>query len=515
MAQQDNDNSSGLLANLMALPRNVKQAVFRHGNEPSSRTRSQRVFGNVFMHIHATRTHRWSLKWSFTFGLGLISAALFFILLATGVLLMVYFKPTAAAAYNSVKDIHYVVPGGRIVRNVHRWSAHLMVVAVLLHMVRVALTASYRKPREFNWIIGLLLLIMTLGLAFTGYCLPWDQLGYWATTIGANIAASPDELISAIMPENGPDVGGLVKKGMLGSAYVGEEGLLRFYMLHCIILPLALMTTLAVHIWRIRKDGGMSRPSDISDEDLRGTPAEPLAEQVFKPEKTYGLMCLAKGTSPAVGRSPEHTVQSWPHLFYNEMAVVAVVLAVVLLAGVLFDAPLSEPANPNVPENPAKAPWYFLGLQECVSYSAFAGGMVVPGITMMVLAMFPFLDRGKESGRMLGGGREVRTFLVSILVSLVAVLGMLALTVKFGWLRNWWPDINQLWIIVINPGTVLAGFFLLYTWLTLARTKSMRLAVVAWLGCFIVGFVVLTYFASVHRGPNWEFYWWPSQWPVH
>ena len=516
MAEQANKRGLGeLLSNLVALPKNLMNATVRHGRLNTSRAKSQGVFGNIFLHIHAVRTHRWSLRKSFTFGLGIASAALFLILSVTGLLLMVYFKPTAAAAYDSVKDIHYIVPGGRIIRNVHRWSAHLMVVMVFLHMIRVVLSGSYRRPREFNWLVGLLLLVLTLALAFTGYCLPWDQLGYWAITIGANIAASPNEVLGAIAGPDAPDVGGLVKRAMLGSRTIGTEGLLRFYVLHCIVLPLVMVIVLGVHFWRIRKDGGMSRPDDIRDEELAGTPKEDLAEESFKPEKTHGLMCLVKGSTPAVGKSPEHTVQSWPHLFYREMAVMMVVLLAVLGAAVIWDAPISEIANPNVPENPAKAPWYFLGLQECVSYSAFSGGMLVPTIAVIGLALLPFVDRGRLSGRLLGGAGERKLFAVSVSVALVAVVGMLAFTVRYGWMRNWWPEINQLWIILINPGTVLAAFFTLYTLVVLAAKKSTRLAVVAYIACFIVGFTVLTYFGAVHRGPNWDFYWWPTQWPMH
>jgi len=517
MADQDT-NSSGLRrlwSNLRALPRNVKDAVVRHGPRTTARARNQTVFGNVFMHIHAVRTHRWSLRKTFTFGLGVASAALFMILLATGVLLMIYFKPTTAEAYNSVKDIHYIVPGGRIIRNVHRWSAHLMVIAVLLHMIRILLTGSYRKPREFNWLIGLVLLVLTLGLSFTGYCLPWDQLGYWATTIGANIASSPSEVVNSVGMDNPPDVGGMMKSVMLGSSRIGDEALLRFYVLHCFVLPIAMLVFMGIHFWRIRKDGGMSRPDDVTADDLKGTPQEALAEQAFAPEKTYGLMCLVKGSSPTVGKGPEHTVGSWPHLFYHEMAVMAVVLLVVLSAAVMFDAPLAEIANPNVPENPAKAPWYFLGLQECVSYSAFSGGIVVPTIAIMILALVPFMDRGRSAGRLLGEKGELTTFSISAAVALAAVVGMLAFTVKWGWMRNWWPDVNQLWIVLINPGTVLTGLFILTSLTVLMITKSVRKAVVAYVACFIVGFAILTYFASVHRGPNWNFYWWPSQWPMH
>ena len=216
------------------------------------------------------RTHRWSLRWSTTWGLGLAATAAFLIALVSGVLLMFYYKPYPEAAYDSIKDIHFVVPTGRFIRNIHRWSANVMVVAVLLHMARAFYTAAYRKPREFNWLIGMGLLVVTLGLSFTGYLLPWDQLAYWAITIGANIAQSPREVTDAVGITETFDPGGLQRELLLGSDIVGEEALIRFYVLHVMLLPLALVSLLAVHFWRIRKDGGMTRPSDADSGGAQG-----------------------------------------------------------------------------------------------------------------------------------------------------------------------------------------------------------------------------------------------------
>jgi len=186
------------LENLKTVPRQFRASAIRGGTPRTDRSRSTFVFGNVFLHLHAVRTHRWSLRWSTTWGLGITAMAAFLITLVTGVLLMFYYKPYPEVAYLSIKDIHYVVPTGRLMRNIHRWAANVMVVAVLLHMARAFYTAAYRAPREFNWLIGMALLVTTLGLSFTGYLLPWDQLAYWAITIGANIAQSPREVTDAL-----------------------------------------------------------------------------------------------------------------------------------------------------------------------------------------------------------------------------------------------------------------------------------------------------------------------------
>ncbi|MCC7126988.1 MAG: cytochrome b N-terminal domain-containing protein, partial [Acidobacteria bacterium] len=169
--------------NLRRVPARLASATFRSGAPTTDRTRSTFVFGNVFLHLHSVRTHRWSLRWATTAGLGIATLSAFLITLVTGVLLMFYYKPYPDAAYVSMKDIHFVVPTGRFIRNIHRWAANVMVVAVILHMARAFYTAAYRAPREFNWLIGMGLLVVTLALSFTGYLLPWDQLAYWAITI--------------------------------------------------------------------------------------------------------------------------------------------------------------------------------------------------------------------------------------------------------------------------------------------------------------------------------------------
>ncbi|MBI5023736.1 MAG: cytochrome b N-terminal domain-containing protein [Candidatus Omnitrophica bacterium] len=504
--------------NIHEFPKTLKQSVVRHDKPTSERARSQIVFGNIFFHILSTRIHRYSLKKAYTFGLGVIAASSFVILLVTGILLMVYYKPSVELAYDSIKDIHFIVPGGRFIRNVHRWATNVMIVTVFLHMARVFYTAAYKKGRAFNWLLGILLLVLTLLLGFTGYLLPWDQLAYWAITIATNIAASTRELTDALNFTHYFDPGGFMKVLLLGSESIGEEALIRFYWLHCIILPFAMMMVLAVHFWRIRKDGGLARPDHITEKDLEGTPEDPLSDKVFTyaPEKTYGLMCLVKGKSPAVNRGPEQTVSSWPHLVIRIVTLFMLTFAFTCLYALWLNAPLKELANPAVPENPAKAPWYFLGLQELVSYSAFMGGVGIPALALLGLALIPYLDRrDQEIGRWFDNKEGKQVAICSFVFSSLTVIGMLAFTVKFGWLRNWFPQIPQLVITFINPGTVLVACFVSWSFYWMGKDNSIRMAAIALFTCFLVGFVILTYFATYHRGPNWEFYWLQSQWPGH
>ncbi len=209
--------------------------------------RASTSFTNFFLHIHPVKVNRNTLRPIYTMGLGLISLFLFVILVVTGVLLMFYYVPSTTQAYDRMLDLRGTVAFGIFLRNMHRWSAHGMVAMVFLHMCRVFLTGAYKKPREFNWVIGVVLLLVTLFLSFTGYLLPWDQLAFWAITVGTSIAGYA------------PLIGKQIQFVLLGDTTVGQEALLRFYVLHVAVLPAVLTLLVAIHFWRIRKDGGLSR----------------------------------------------------------------------------------------------------------------------------------------------------------------------------------------------------------------------------------------------------------------
>ncbi|MBI3098591.1 MAG: cytochrome b N-terminal domain-containing protein [Planctomycetes bacterium] len=224
------------------------RSIVRHGLPDSVRNRALVTFTNFFLHIQPVKVRLRAMQFTRTFYLGGLSAACFFILVVTGVLLMFYYHPSVPRAYEDMKDLEFVVSSGVFLRNLHRWSAHAMVALVMLHMVRVFFAGAYRPPREFNWVIGVVLLLLTIGLSYTGYLLPWDQLAYWGVTVGTNMAAAV------------PVLGDQIRFLMLGGHGVNENALIRFYVLHCVVLPLALTVGIALHIWRVRKDGGLYLP---------------------------------------------------------------------------------------------------------------------------------------------------------------------------------------------------------------------------------------------------------------
>jgi quinol-cytochrome oxidoreductase complex cytochrome b subunit len=200
-------------------------------------------FHNFFLHVYPVRVPRGVLSFRSTFRLGFIAAVLFGILFVSGTYLMFFYHPAIPQAYFDMHALATSIAFGQFVRNIHRWAAHLMVVIVFLHLLRVFYAGAYKAPRQFNWLVGVVLLVLTLLLSFTGYLLPWDQLAYWAVTVGTSIAGYV------------PILGDKAQQMLLGGPDVGSAALLRFYVLHIYVLPAALMLFLGVHIWRVRKDG--------------------------------------------------------------------------------------------------------------------------------------------------------------------------------------------------------------------------------------------------------------------
>lgn len=240
----------------------VWRSVFRHGYADTPRNRALQITANVWLHLHPSRVRRHAIRYRYTWCAGGLSFLLFLVLVVTGVALMFYYRPTPEHAYDDLKSFDFDVPFGMLMRNLHRWGAHVMVLFVWLHMFRVFLTGSYKPPRQFNWVVGVCLLVLTMLMSFTGYLLPWDQLALWAVTVGTNMARA-----APLLGHEGPlsDWVGVsprydVRALLLGGTVVGPAALLRFYVLHCIFIPIAASVLMILHFWRIRKDGGISGP---------------------------------------------------------------------------------------------------------------------------------------------------------------------------------------------------------------------------------------------------------------
>jgi quinol-cytochrome oxidoreductase complex cytochrome b subunit len=239
-------------------PPEFKRKIFRTGLPRTPQEELQAVHRTVFLHLHPTRLSADRMKISFTWCLGGLSFLLFLVTVFTGALLMIYYRPTLENAYADILDLRYSVFLGGFLRNVHRWAGHGIVITVVLHMLRVFYTGCYKPPREFNWIVGVGLLLIVFSFAFTGYLLPWDQISYWGTRVGTDLLHSVP-----LLGADGPLGGGLrydrdIAVLLLGDPDLGPRALVRFYSLHVFILPFIAGILLMVHFWRVRKDGHLA-----------------------------------------------------------------------------------------------------------------------------------------------------------------------------------------------------------------------------------------------------------------
>jgi quinol-cytochrome oxidoreductase complex cytochrome b subunit len=330
----------------------IWRSIFRGPIVPrTDRDRKWVVFNTLVLHVRPTRVPKSTLKYTHTFGLGGMSLVLVVLLMATGTLMMFAYEPFPNWAYDSIVRMQEQVLFGRLVRGVHHWSANLLVVVVFLHMLRVFFTGGFHTPRQFNWVIGLCLLVCVLGANFTGYLLPWDQLSYWAVTICTGMIG--------YVPGAGTWLQGLIR----GGEEIDRATLINFYTLHTTVMPVLFISLMALHFWRVRKAGGVVNPQH-------------------------------PGESPS--GKPE-TVLFLPDLLLRETAVALLLTAFVLITAIVFEAPLGERANPGMSPNPAKAPWYFLGFQELLlHFHPVFAVFVIPLMLATWLGLLPYLTQESQ-----------------------------------------------------------------------------------------------------------------------
>jgi quinol-cytochrome oxidoreductase complex cytochrome b subunit len=312
----------------------------------------RRYFRNLLLHFRPSEVPQRTLRLSLTWGLGGMGVVLVFLLIGTGLMLKFVYEPSPGHAYDSILYLESQVPFGQLVRNIHRWSGNGLIFVTFLHLLRVFYTSAFAPPRQLNWIFGLVLLSAVIFSNFTGYLLPWDQIAYWAITI------------STSMLDYLPVVGTGIKNWVLGGTEPSPVTLINFYALHTAILPALLLFVLPFHFWRIRKANGLVVPRSPTEDP-----------------GTKGPM-----------------VDAMPHLIVREVATAVVLLAVILLISMFFDAPLADQANPGLSPNPTKAPWYFMGLQELLMHfhPVFAV-FVIPSLLVAGLISIPYLNYQAET----------------------------------------------------------------------------------------------------------------------
>jgi quinol-cytochrome oxidoreductase complex cytochrome b subunit len=443
------------------------------GKPPETdRARKRMVLNNLVLHIHPARVPARALKWSFTWGLGGMSAVLFSVLAVTGILLEMNYTPSPPQAYLDILNLKTNVWFGDLIRSLHHWSGNFMVVVTALHLLRVFYTGAHRFPRNMNWIIGIAMLLLVLGANFTGYLLPWDQLAFWAITVGTS-------LIDYI-----PFIGPFLSRLLLGGAQVGGSTLLTFYSFHISLIPLALVSLMSFHFWKVRKDGGgITIPK---------SPGEGELEDVEK-------------------------VTTIPYLVRREMVFAFCGIALLLLWSSFISAPLEGIANPELSPNPAKAPWYFMGLQELlVHFHPLVGAILIPGLAITALALLPYYDTETESTGVYF--RSIRgRFLViyTIGTALLATPAWVLLNdklLKWTELLSGWPPILSNGLI---PFVWLGGLIMSFDiWNKRFLKVNSEERILAIFTLILTGFVILTLIGIFFRGPGMSLYW-PWDMPVH
>jgi quinol-cytochrome oxidoreductase complex cytochrome b subunit len=341
----------------------------------------RKAFTDFLLHLHPRTVPVSTLRLTLSLGLGGMAATLVGLLFISGILLLLVYQPSVEHAYVSIQILTREVAFGNWVRNIHYWSANLLVVIALLHLMRVFLTGALGPGRRLNWIIGLFLLFLLLSSNFTGYLLPWDQLAYWAVTICTS-------MLGYI-----PLCGSWLQELFRGGVEIGAPTLVNFFVLHVAFIPATLFLLMLWHFWLVRRAGGLVQKE--SGEEL----------------------------SSAV------RVPTMPHLVVREAAVGLALVAVVLTLAIVSNAPLLEQANPGLSPNPAKAPWYFLGFQELLMHlhPTFAA-FVWPLLGVSLLLWLPFwigstLPIGIWFGSVRGRKLAIWTVVFGVLSTLGLVIG--------------------------------------------------------------------------------------------
>ncbi len=410
------------------------RSAIRHPSSSTARGRSMQSFQNFFLHVYPVKVSRDVLKTRTTLRLGFIATVLFAILFISGMYLMFFYRPSVPDAFFNMHTLATSVAFGQFVRNIHRWSAHLMVVVVFIHLMRVFYTGAYRAPRQFNWVVGVSLLLLTLLMSFTGYLLPWDQLAYWAITVGTNIAGYVPLLGTHVhtILLGGTDVTGDNTPALLRPAHLPDPGAdgagARRSTSGACERTGSRSTTGA------RRRAAASAPGRSPLRASRPVRRRPMASDQ---EPRYRLLGIVpREVEQKDEQEPDDSVFAWPHFLVRHVVVAGATIAIVFVLAILFDAPLKDIANPAQTPPVAKAPWYFAGLQELLAhFSADGRGRARTGRRGGLPGDLPYLDRGT--------GWRARDRKPVVVLFTVLALAALVLTVIGACFRG--PEWSWVW----------------------------------------------------------------------
>ena len=376
----------------------VWRSIFRSGTGSSTLKRALAIQQNVFLHLFSTKVRTRMLSFSATWYLGTLTLGTFLILVATGIPLMFYYHPSVPQAYADTKDLQFVVSSGLFLRNLHRWSAHAMVFLVFAHMFKVFYRGAYRTPREFNWVIGVVLLLVTLLLSYTGYLLPWDQLrtgrSRWDPILRRPSRCWGKDSLPAARRQRGKcQRAAAFLRAALHDSSAGGDVLRRDSLLAD---SQGWRTVRAFHrTGRIARSSRNREGGEIDMADSKDFVAGIDSNAKKSPRR---IVFITRRTSAHVKAETEDQMQTFPEVLFRAAVAIMTLATVLVWIALIFNAPLEGLADPSHTPNPAKAPWYFLGLQEMLHYfPPVVAGVMVPGLVVMALVVIPYFKVNIEA----------------------------------------------------------------------------------------------------------------------
>ena len=445
--------------------RRIWYSIFPHTYKEKDERRPYRGWLNTLvLHFRPKFVQERTLRFTLTWGLGGMAVILVCLLFATGMMQKFVYQPVPDRAYESILHLQNNVLFGQLIRNIHHWSANILLIVVFLHFLRVFFTGAFHAPRQFNWIIGLTMFVLILGSNFTGYLLPWDQLAFWAVTICTG------------MLEYIPVIGEGLKQIILGGSDMGPATLSNFFAIHTAIIPACLLLLMPFHFWRVRKSGGLVVP--------RTTEENPGAK---------GEM-----------------VATIPNLILRELVVAAVLIAFIMLLSIVYDAPLGAKANPGLSPNPTKAPWYFAGLQELLLHiHPFFAFVVMPLIIAGVLLLLPYFPYDENTaGVWFASYRGRRMAIVAAVVAIVFTPLLVLADDLFFDFAVWIPGIPPVVSSGLLPvAIILAAFGGFYALMKRKYTATKNEAVQAVFVLLLFAFIILTITTVWFRGAGMALTW--------
>jgi len=422
------------------------------------------LFNSLLLHFRPKTVPERTLKFTLTWGLGGMAVVLVGMLFLTGLMLKFAYQPVPDQSYTSIIQLQNTVLFGRLIRNMHHWSGNALLLVVFLHFLRVFFTGAFHSPRQFNWILGLVMFLLTLGSNFTGYLLPWDQLAFWAITICTG------------MLEYIPGIGIGLQKMIRGGGEIGPATLSNFFAVHTAVIPACLVILMPFHFWRVRKSKGLVIPrTELEDPADRG-----------------------------------ETVATIPNLILRELAVAAVLIALIMVVSVFFNAPLEAKANPGLSPNPTKAPWYFAGLQELLlHFHPLFAVLVIPVVTVTGLFFLPYIRYDADTaGVWFASLRGRRTAITAVIVGLIITPAAIIADEFFIDFAAWVPGVPPVISNGLLPAAlVLAGIIGFYGLIKRYYAATNNEAIQAVFVLLLSAFIILTITCIWFRGKGMALMW--------